>query len=399
MKILFISYSYWPPDFGGELLIAIERLEHLTQRGFQVQVLTGGKPGFPRRENRNGISILRSPVVHTSRLGRALRRLLFTLWAWMAVLFWKYDVVHFGSLSGLGEGPDTFFGWLWAGVIRLRGKRSVWVHSLADSESQAVAFHGLSGRMRQAFWKQVSHLAAVSPSLYESLRKDFAQAVCLPNGIRDDIFMPLPEAQRQAFRRAQGVRDGEVVFTFLGTIGRRKGFDLLAEGFARLCSTHSEWRLWVVGPRTRAESQNLNEREVAEVCAPLANCEDQVTYWGRINDRRHLAHILASSDVFLFPTRREGMPLSPIEAMACGVPIVISRIPGVTDLANIEEVAGLYIPPGDRDALEQAMLRLGEDAILRRRMGEQAARRAREAFGWTAHIDRWERLYRSGKLE
>lgn len=399
MRILFLSYSFWPPDFGGELLICQERFRSLATDGVEVWVFTAGKPGFPSQEVREGMRIFRTPVVHDKRWGRALRRVLFAILGLMVILFWQYDVVHFGSLPGLGEGFDALLGWLYASMIRFRGKRSVWVHSLADSEDQSVRFAGIHGIAKRAFFSKISHLVAVSPALAEGLQSHFSHVVLLPCGIRDDLFVPLSPGERIAFRRANRLCEESVVFTFLGSIGRRKGFDLLARAFAQLAETHPEWHLWVIGPRTRAENQNLDEREVAEVISPLKGLEERVHFWGRINDRNALAKILGASDVFVFPSRREGMGVAPIEAMACGVPVVISRIPGVTDLANIEGVTGLYIQPGDQDALAKAMLRLGEDESLRRRMGEQAAIRAREAFGWKAYMERWERLYRSGRLD
>jgi hypothetical protein len=61
MKILFVSYHYWPPHFGGELKISIERFESLVKRGHQVTALTSGVPGLPARETLNGIEIRRFP--------------------------------------------------------------------------------------------------------------------------------------------------------------------------------------------------------------------------------------------------------------------------------------------------------------------------------------------------
>jgi len=174
---------------------------------------------------------------------------------------------------------------------------------------------------------------------------------------------------------------------------------LLAPAFAGRAPEHPNWLRWVGGPGTRAESQNLDEAEVREVGAPLAGLEAQVRWWGRIDDRRELARILGAGDVFVFPSRREGFGLAPVEAMAAGVPVIISRIPGVTDLANVEGETGLYIPPNDAEALREAMERLGSDPELRRWMGQNAVRGVREAVSWEPYVHRWERLYREGRVE
>lgn len=398
MYILFFSYSFWPPDFGGELLICLERFRSLiAEYGVEVQAFTSGRPGFASSERHDGIFVRRTPVIHNSRLGRALRRLLFAVSGVGVLLFGKYDVVHFGSLPGLGGLVDHLLGWLYASIVQWRGKRSVWVHSLADEESQAVRLEGIEGLTKRAFFSRVSHLVAVSPALEKGLRSYFSQVILIPYGVRNDLFVPLSPEARLVFRSEHRIKEEEVVFTFLGSIGRRKGFDLLAQGFSELAKMYPHWRLWVVGPRTRAENQNLDEQEVAEVTAPLSGLEDRVFYWGRINDRKILAKILGASDVFVFPSRREGMGIAPLEAMACGVPVIISQIPGVTDLANIEGKTGIYIPPGDAEALKGAMIELGESAQRRREMGIQAALRIQEAFGWKAYIQQWLKLY-NGEL-
>jgi glycosyltransferase involved in cell wall biosynthesis len=177
-------------------------------------------------------------------------------------------------------------------------------------------------------------------------------------------------------------------------VGRRKGFDLLAQAFADLTAQHSNWHLWVIGPHTREQNPNVDDDEVAEVTKPLESAQRQVTFLGRIDDRSTLSGVLSAGDIFVFPTRKEGMPISPMEAMSVGLPQIITCIPGVTDLANIEGETGCYIPPGDFVALKDAMLRLGLDEALRRRMGQRAAEVIRESFGWEQHISNWMKLYK-----
>jgi glycosyltransferase involved in cell wall biosynthesis len=84
-------------------------------------------------------------------------------------------------------------------------------------------------------------------------------------------------------------------------------------------------------------------------------------------------------DVFAFPSRLEGSPNALLEAMACGVAVVATRIGGVVDLIDDEET-GLLIPPDDAEALSIAIDRLLRDAPLRAALGDRARGRVREAF-------------------
>ena len=400
MNIILVSSTYWPPHFGGELKIAIERLQTLAQRGHRVTVLTSGCPGFPAKAVDRGLEVLRSPVIGRSRPARLLRHLVFFGWALRHLAQGRYDAVHLGSMPGVDLATDALAAFILAGIARPRGARTVTVHALADSETATLDLSGIRGFWKRLYYRNIDHIVAVSPALHAPLQAHFPQkAVLIWNAVRDDIFVPLDDATRQRVRAEAGIREDEVVFTFLGTVCRRKGFDLLARAFARLAPGHPDWHLWVIGPRTRAESQNLDEAEAQEVAAPLAGLEGQVRYFGRVDDRHALARLLGASDVFVFPTRREGMPLAPVEAMAAGVPVILSRIPGVTDLASVEGETGLYIPPSDAEALRQAMEHLGSDPALRQRMGRNAIRRVQEAFRWEPYVDRWEHLYQNGCAE
>lgn len=399
MKILFVSYAYWPPDFGGELLISIERFASLAQRGHRIVVLTSGQPGFPPREERDGITILRSPVIGRRRFARLVRRIVFAFWVLYYLLRLDYDVLHWLSLSGINLASDAVIAWIFGWVAHRQGARVITVHALADQEQRTLDLQGARRKWKRVLLGQVDHIVAVSPALFEPLAAHFpGKAVQIVYGVHDDLFVPLGQ-ECDTLRQQKQVPPNGVVFSFLGSVGRRKGFDTLAQAFAELASEHPDWQLWVVGPRSRQESQNIVEQEVAEVCQPLQNCLDQVIYWGRINDRSLLAQILAASDVFVFPSRREGMGVAPLEAMSAGVPVIIARLPGITDLANIDEVTGLYVEPGNVEQLKKAMRRLGEDPELRQRMGHAARQRIVEAFSWNEHVSRWEQLYERGETE
>ena len=393
MRIVFVSYQYWPPDFGGELLISIERFQSLASRGAQVTVLTSGRPGFTASEHDQGLDIWRSPIIHSSRPGRLLRRTAFFLWTCWKLIRNPFDALHVGSPGGIGPISSTVAARILSILARLKGARSFTVHSLADSEASAFESRGWQGFWRRMFFGSFDCVVAVSPALFQGLSPHFPGRVALiPCGIRDDIFIRCPET-RKAFRAEKGVRNGDVTFIFLGSVSRRKGFDLLAQAFADLALEHSDWRLWVVGPHSLTQNQNIDESEVANITRALTSVEKRVTFWGRVDERAFLSRILSAGDVFVFPSRKEGMGIAPMEAMAVGLPVIIARIAGVTDLANVDGDTGLYVLPGDLPALKTAMLRLGTDADLRCKMGLRGAQVVRNSFGWDKHMGEWHRLY------
>jgi glycosyltransferase involved in cell wall biosynthesis len=393
-RILFVSYHFWPPFFGGELRHSIERFQGLAARGFEVTVLTSGFPGFPTFQGDQGLKIFRSPVVGQSRLARLFRRLVYFFWVCWKMMDMQFDVYHQGDAAGIDFVTSACEIWLWTRVARWKHAKNVIVHSLADTEQEAFSSRGWNGFWRRALFSNFDKIVAVSPGLYTGLCTAFPEKVYqILYGVRDDIFRPLDQASREGIRSENGLSAGNVVFSFLGTVGNRKGFDLLALAFANLVGEYPEWRLWVLGPYTLEHSQNIDLRDVSRVTRSLEPISSKVKYWGRVDEREQLSHLLASSDVFVFPSRREGMPIAPMEAMAAGLPVILSSIPGVTDLASLEGETGYYIPVNDAEALRSAMERLGRDMVLRKKMGHSAVLRVHESFGWKDHLDRWEELY------
>lgn len=392
-RIAFVSYSYWPPDFGGELLISIERFKELARRGFSITVLTAGHPAYPGHESDDAINVWRSPAVGSSRVARAVRRLLFTPWCITRLQHGRFNVVHFGSFPPVGGAVGYTLSKMLMATCKARRMATVSVHSLADSVSEPFSTRGLARRISRAWLGGVDCIVGVSPALFDSLHAHFPQkAELITCGVRDDVFRPLSKAQRDVVRHSMGANENDVVFSFNGTVCIRKGFDTLRDAFLAISSRHPSWKLWVVGPTSHRENANVTNHEYASLVGRLRE-NPGVAFLGRIDNRERLAHVIGASDVFVFPTRREGMGLAPLEAMAAGVPVVVSRITGVTDLANIDEVTGLYVSPGDANELAMAMERLGQDAALRRSMGQAARQRIVESFGWQAHVDKWEGLY------
>jgi len=98
-----------------------------------------------------------------------------------------------------------------------------------------------------------------------------------------------------------------------------------------------------------------------------------------LGERDDVSHLLADADVFLLASRSEGLPLSVIEAMAAGLPVVASDVGGLRELVRDGET-GTLVPPGDPVALADALRPLLADRELRRRLGMAARERAKALF-------------------
>lgn len=231
-------------------------------------------------------------------------------------------------------------------------------HVLADSQSQR-AFMASEG---------------IAPA--EKILVLGAGSIC---GVDGERFRP-DAARRATVRRELNVAEAAVVFLFLGRLNRDKGVLDLASAFAAL--DHSAAVLLVVGP----DEAGLREAMVAR----LGDAGERVRF---VDYTERPEDYMAAADVFCLPSYREGFGMVVIEAAACGVPAIASRIYGVTDAVE-EGVTGLLHPPGDVAALRQTMMLLAVDAPRRAALGQAARERALRRFSAAAITDAWVRFYR-----
>jgi glycosyltransferase involved in cell wall biosynthesis len=120
-----------------------------------------------------------------------------------------------------------------------------------------------------------------------------------------------------------------------------------------------------------------------------------------LGERNDVPTLLAGADLFLLSSKSEAMPMSILEAMAAGLPVVASQVGGVPELI-VEGETGLLVPPDDVDALAEALGRLVSDSEARRRLGRAARKRAEERFDLPdfhrAHVELYGALLAERKL-
>ncbi len=181
--------------------------------------------------------------------------------------------------------------------------------------------------------------------------------------------------------RPAGLPAGAAVIGAVGTLTAEKSLDVLLAAAARLRARLPEMHLVLVGDgplRRRLETQ-----------AAVLGLGPRVQFTGLVADvRPWLGHV----DVLVTPSRREGLPMVLLEALAMRRPVVATRVGGIPEI--IEDGAnGILVPPGDAAALAEALLRLLADRELRERMGNHGRQAVVERFGLAAMLRRTEALY------
>ena len=161
-------------------------------------------------------------------------------------------------------------------------------------------------------------------------------------------------------------------------LNKQKGLEYLIAAVPRL---PSDTQLLIAGEGPDREALEAQARELAVA--------DRVMFLGHRSD---VPDLLAACDVFVLPSLFEGLPVSVLEAMAAGKPIVATAIGG-TDEAVVHGETGLLVAPGDPSALAWAIHRLLADSALSRRISAAAMARVRQSFSAEAMAEQTDRLY------
>jgi D-inositol-3-phosphate glycosyltransferase len=216
----------------------------------------------------------------------------------------------------------------------------------------------------------------------------------IPPGVDLNVFSPQPQ---QEARRSLGLPPDRRVVLFVGRIDPLKGIDVLLRALALVAAGAAEQddlSLIVVGGAPGAGAAEA-QRELARLNRLRAELgiEHLVTFQGAQNQDTLVTYYTAA-DVVVMPSRYESFGMVALEAMACGTPVIASKVGGLAFSVQDGET-GFLVPERDVDALAARLRQVLCDHELRLRLGRQAAEWAR-GYGWPAIaaqiLDLFERL-------
>ncbi|MEM2445721.1 MAG: glycosyltransferase family 4 protein [Candidatus Bathyarchaeia archaeon] len=295
------------------------------------------------------------------------------------------DVLHTSTLRPNAYG--ALAGWL-AGVPVIVG----------TVEGLGTLYTNHDPKTRLARWgvEQVTRLALRATDAIIFLNPDdreyyVSHRLCRPEqarlivsvGVDVHAFSPdrFSPADREAMRRRWGLSSDVVVVTMVARLIAPKGVREFLQVAERL---NGKARFVLIGEPDPGNPDSLSWEDIQDyirrgvVLAP--GWQKDVASW------------LAITDVFVLPSYREGTPVTVLEAMAMGLPVVATDVPGCRE-AVVQGETGFLVPPRDADNLTRAIQQLVEDSELRHRMGQAGRRRAVECFAVERIVERYLNLY------
>lgn len=396
MRICVISTATTAHQMGGTEVHAEALAAEAARQGHTVLLVSSAHPAGIETEQKNGYEVRYLPGTDFSMSRQAARlwweKSAFTLDAlWKS---WKFDVIwaennaakayaalprrRRAPVISIINGPGIIGGIL-SNFNRI-STLSELLYFLTRYPAQQV-FYGIP--WFRATVKNSDLLAAVSLETAEALAFEFpssrSKTIVLFNQADTQLFRP-DAVLRAASRKELGFGEKETVVLMAGLLHKQKGVIEGLRAFADVARKHPEVRLLIVGDGP--------ERKKLEAAAAAWGISGKTLFCGMLANSG-MPRYYNAADIYLNPTlRHEGLPLVIVEAMACGLPSVISRIGGTGSTID-EGISGFYVKPGKEKELAEKLELLAGNPELRARLGEKAREKAVKAFDKKAILQKY----------
>jgi len=387
-RVCVVSPLYHP-TLGGLGKQAQLLTERLAREGVKVFVIARRMKGMPPAVFSPGVKVFRAwstkPYHHTFE-NISVANIVVSLTFSVSCAFLlvrharKYDIAHYHS-----AGLPLF---ITLPLLKLMGKKVVAKVAAAKVGTEAGAMKGryfglgtLIAKMLRTVDAYVATTAEIEEGLMgEGIQKERINRIT--NFVDFSLFSP-PKADtvKKALRRSLCCEDAPTVL-FTGRFIPRKGIGVLLEAWEKVVVEVPGAKLLMLG-------DGMLLPEMKEKAESLA-IADSAQFLGHVDN---VADFLRTADIYVFPSLQEGMPNALLEAMACGLPAIASRIGGVVDVIRDGE-NGLLVTPADASGLAEALVRLLRDGAFRRDIGTRAYETIRHFYTLDAVVPAYTGLYR-----
>ncbi|MHB8773439.1 MAG: glycosyltransferase family 4 protein [Syntrophales bacterium] len=388
VRVCMVSPLYHP-SLGGVGRQAQLLTEHLADEGAEVFVIARRMKNTPAAFFHPKVKVLRAwslrPYQHNYERVTVLNILTSLSFSVSCACLLvrtrnRYDLVHFHGAS-----LPFFFNFP---LLRVLGKKVIAKVAAAkvgtEPGSLRGRYWGLGNRIR-GLLRKVDAFVATTAEIEEGLRQDgftAAGIIRIPNFVDFSVFSPGEDGTKAAAKRSMGFGEADLV-TFSGRFVPRKGIIFLLRAWRDVVAEKKDARLLLLGDGPLREEMTRAAREIG--------IADSVIFRGQVNA---VAEYLRVTDLFVLPSLQEGMPNALLEAMACGLPVVATRIGGVVDIVADGE-NGILVEPGNPADMSAAILRLLRDPALTRRISAAARATVERSYSLDSIGKRYLALYRA----
>jgi glycosyltransferase involved in cell wall biosynthesis len=402
VKVCLASPSFFP-TYGGAQLRFLRYMPGLQARAIDMYVLTG-TPTEKEVSNENAADlwggcdsygkILPEEEINGTRVNRIC---LPRNKSWRRWFIFNQQIVEYCKRSEYRPAVVQFvtnlrpraIPWL----IRLRMMRIPTIYAVTLAPVFAN-YSALKVRKFRILFNLLSRIVTNSSAIRDMLVEIGVTTPIdvIPNGVNLKRFRPIVDGnEKSGIRQRLGIPKDAFVVTAIGAVSPRKGSDLLAQTWARLAQRHDNLYLLYVGPRKDLEHPGLSAfRQRIEQAIEHSGRAERVQFAG-LQD--NVEDYLRASDMLVLASEREGMPNSMLEAMASGLPVVITPFIGLTkDLG--EKDRHYLMVERNIDDLEAKIESLLNDPAARQQLAIEGRNWVVEHMDVERCLDRYAAMYR-----
>ena len=389
-RVLMVTGVY-APETSGASLQCRNLIRAIGDRARFTVLTTSTDASLPWQSEVDGTPVRRIPVDPGSGVSKAVAT------ERMASSFLEFardfDIVHLHGFSQKSV--------LVIALAKLLGKRIVIkLTSLGHDDPASIR---AGGRVLWTAYRQADAFIGVTPRFadgFDVTGLDRRRFVFIPNGVDLTRFKPSSKDLRAEFKRQLGLPMGDPVVLFVGFFSREKNPDVLFDAWLSMLERGIMSTLVFVGATAGAYYEiDAGIAERIKATARSRGVADRVVF---VEAADRIEQYYRAADVFALPTAREGLPNVLLEAMASGVPPVITRLEGVTDWIVDPGVTGELVPSAESAPFAEAIAPLLTSPERRHAVGAAARAHVAGQFDITATAHRtlevYQQLMSEGRL-
>jgi len=360
---LLINYEY-PPIGGGGGNATQKIARFLVRQGINVTVLTSSHAKLPKKQNDNGVEVLR---IWSARI-RPDRCSILEM-----VIFLLHALIKAPNIAQKAKTDLSFvFFTLPSGPIGWWLKRKLNIPYIVSLQGGDVPgfmkkelrlYHWLCGSVISRIWESADFVVANSKGLADLARKHNPKT-------RIDIIPA--GAEITTLSENKNIKSNDSLnLLFVGRLVHQKGLDILLEALSKLQKKYN-WKLSIVGEGPLRKK--LNKSTIS------LGLQKKIKYLGWV-EKNQLPIIYQSADVFILPSRDEGMPNAMLEAMSFSLPVIGSKVSGIEEVIS-DGRSGILVPPENSNQLMNAIIQVIENYDQNIKMGKNAREHVKKFYSW-----------------
>lgn len=370
-RILFVTHNF-PPMLGGISVFSWELCKGFQNHGLDVKVLTSVSAPSPMRQEISVQNFTETPIFGKFRrlaVLNPLRRCLAR---------WKPDVIFLASLHPYGYFVNKMAHSY--GVPYVVGSHGSDIYRLLSSSTLGKFQHWIGNSTLQGasvIFSVSSHIA----DLVKSITSSSYDPVVIPNGVDTNLFLP-GSGNRKYWSDRSGIDlEGKFVLCSVSSLQPYKGHSLVLEAIDKL-KKNAPALVYLVAGQGRMEYELKNQ-------VKRFGLSERVAFLGPV-DHSDIPDLLRSSDLLVQisqPEPGEGFGIVFLEACACGLPVIGSRVGGIPDVVKDGET-GFLVDPENPAEIAEAIEKLMNDEPMRRSMGQNGIQWARQ-HDWSLIVPKY----------